>query len=270
MKERILITVKTYPTISREYSELVCTAGLRTDGSWIRIYPVPFRSLSEFEKYKKYQWVDMQVFQNKSDQRPESFRPALDSIELQEVVGTDDEWRERRNLVLDKGVVYSDLAEIIELNRQGKLSLATFKPTKILDFVWEETEKEWDADKIEELEIKSQQQDLFGDSREYLKIVKKLPYKFFYEFEDCRGTRSRLMIEDWEIGALFWNCMESHEGNEVEALRDVHNKYYTQYAMNKDVYLFLGTTLKWDRRGRNPFLIIGVFAPPFKTQGLLF
>lgn len=28
MKEKILITVKTYPTLSRTYAELVCTAGL--------------------------------------------------------------------------------------------------------------------------------------------------------------------------------------------------------------------------------------------------
>lgn len=40
-RERILITVKTYPTLSASYGELVCTAGLREDGSWIRIYPVP-------------------------------------------------------------------------------------------------------------------------------------------------------------------------------------------------------------------------------------
>ena len=43
--ERVLVTVKTYPCLSQKYDELVCTAGLREDGSWIRIYPVPFRKL---------------------------------------------------------------------------------------------------------------------------------------------------------------------------------------------------------------------------------
>lgn len=43
--ERVLITVKTYPTLSKKYGETVCTAGLREDGSWVRIYPVPFRQL---------------------------------------------------------------------------------------------------------------------------------------------------------------------------------------------------------------------------------
>jgi hypothetical protein len=34
MRTNVLITVKTYPTISVKYDELVCTAGFREDGSW--------------------------------------------------------------------------------------------------------------------------------------------------------------------------------------------------------------------------------------------
>jgi hypothetical protein len=34
-RERILITVKTYPTLSRKYGETVCTACVREDGSWV-------------------------------------------------------------------------------------------------------------------------------------------------------------------------------------------------------------------------------------------
>jgi len=33
---KILITVKTYPTLSEKYDELVCTAGFREDGSWTK------------------------------------------------------------------------------------------------------------------------------------------------------------------------------------------------------------------------------------------
>lgn len=44
-RKRIFILVKTYPTISATYGELVCTAGILEDGTWIRLYPVPFRLL---------------------------------------------------------------------------------------------------------------------------------------------------------------------------------------------------------------------------------
>jgi hypothetical protein len=93
-KERVLITVKTYPTLSRKYGETVCTAGVREDGSWVRIYPVPFRRLDEAEQYRKFDWIECQLVRNSSDPRPETFRP-VDENELQPVghLDTADEWR---------------------------------------------------------------------------------------------------------------------------------------------------------------------------------
>jgi hypothetical protein len=38
-RKRVFITVKTYPPLSEKYDELVCTAGISEDGSWIRLYP---------------------------------------------------------------------------------------------------------------------------------------------------------------------------------------------------------------------------------------
>ncbi len=49
-KKRVYIVVKTYPTISDKYAELVCTAGVLEDGSWIRLYPIPFRKLEINQK----------------------------------------------------------------------------------------------------------------------------------------------------------------------------------------------------------------------------
>lgn len=43
-RKKVLITVTTYLLPSRSYEELVCTAGILEDGSWIRIYPVPLVS----------------------------------------------------------------------------------------------------------------------------------------------------------------------------------------------------------------------------------
>jgi len=34
-----------------------------------------------------------------------------------------------------------------------------------------------------------------------------------------------MMIEDWEIGALFWNCLYQTDGNEQAALDLVKQKY---------------------------------------------
>jgi len=48
-RKKVLITVKAYPQPSRSYDELVCTAGILEDGSWIRIYPVPFKFICFWE-----------------------------------------------------------------------------------------------------------------------------------------------------------------------------------------------------------------------------
>ena len=98
-------------------------------------------------------------------------------------------------------------------------------------------------------------------------MIPKLPYKFYYRFKDIEGTVSRLIIEDWEIGALYWNCLKSAEGNEELALQKVREQYEDNFLKNKDIYLFLGTTREWHmRRAKNPFVIIGVFYPKIELQ----
>lgn len=183
-KERILITVKTYPTLSRSYGETVCTAGIRVDGSWVRLYPVPFRRLDEKEQYRKFDWVECRLQQNKKDPRPESFRP-LDHAELIPVghMDTANDWWERRQLILNEARVYTRLAELISGAKDNQLSLAVFKPAKILDFVWEEEDREWDADKLRQMREMHKQMDMFEDNawRETFQIIPKLPYIFSWE-----------------------------------------------------------------------------------------
>lgn len=58
---KVLVVVKTYPTLSSKYDELVCTAGFLEDGHWIRIYPIPFRKLEYERRYSKYDWVEIDL-----------------------------------------------------------------------------------------------------------------------------------------------------------------------------------------------------------------
>lgn len=79
------------------------------------------------------------------------------------------------------------------------------------------------------------------------------------------------MIEDWEIGALYFNCLRAAEGNQADALKKVKAQYEDSFILNKDIYFFLGTTKEWHtRRSKNPFVIIGVFYPKKELQTKLF
>lgn len=266
---RVLITVKTYPTISAKYDELVCTAGFREDGTWIRIYPVPFRKKSYQEQYKKYDWIEVNLVKNDSDFRPESYRPYSHDSEIKIVghVDTNGNWEERRKICLGK--IYYNLSELIAEAKDKNIgtSLAVFKPTEIIDFVAEPTEKEWSKDKLAKLS----QLNLFETTSEgKFEVVQKLPYKFKLVFKDNQGTESRMMIEDWETGQLYWRQLAKYEGNEAKAVADVRKKYFDDFAKTKDLHFFLGTTQQYHNVAPNPFIIIGTFHPKKEIQPRLF
>lgn len=260
---KVLITVKTYPTISGKYDELVCTAGFREDGTWIRIYPVPFRKKSYSEQYKKYDWIEIDLEKNKSDFRPESFKPvSIDSeIKILSHVGTSRDWYERKQTVFKK--VYTDLgALIVDAKDKNKLtSLAVFKPTSISKFEIKEVSREWDQAKIAKLDAERAQFKLFEQPENPFEVVQKLPYKFSYVLKDDKGKESTMMIEDWEIGQLYWNCLRKYNNNEKLAVADVKKKYFDDFALTKDLHLFLGTTQLHHHVSHNPFMIIGTFHP---------
>lgn len=267
-KTKVLICVKTYPTLSEKYDELVCTAGVREDGSWVRIYPVPFRKLDYSNQYSKWQWIELDLVRNSKDLRPESFRPNLDSpITLLSKVGTGKAWLERKNLVL--GDVKTNMTELIAEAKdpQKRTSLAILKPSKVIDFIWESCEREWDKSKLEAVKAHQSQLDLFEpeEAATIFEVVKKIPYKFSYVFETEDGIKRTLMIEDWEIGMLYLNSLKAANGDETIALQKVREKYFDDFTQNKDLYFFMGTTLKFHNIAPNPFIIIGTFYPP-KTE----
>lgn len=269
-KEKVLISVKTYPVVSESYTELACTAGFRADGSWIRLYPIQYRLLEQDKRYDKYQWVEVDISRSTKDKRPESHRVLnVDSIKLLEKVGTgkNRDWAERRNLILSKNKIYTNKQEIIKKAHANELSLVIFKPTRILDFIIKDAEQtDWSPEKLKSIQEKLKQGNLFHEQNlADFQPVRKLPYKFSYKFTDDSGAESTLMIEDWEIGALYWNCLKNC--NAAEALKKVRQKYMDDFAETKDLYLFLGTTLEHhNKKAPNPFVIVGTFHPPYQTQ----
>jgi len=266
-KERILITVKTYPTLSRKYGETVCTAGVREDGSWVRVYPVPFRRLEDAEQYRKFDWLECDLIKSRSDPRPETRHPS-DMKQLNPVahMGTDSQWRERRELLLKKATVHTRLQALIDGAKANALSLAVIKPAKILDFVWEEETREWDAAKLTEMRNQSNQGELFAEEawRKTFQVIPKLPYSFSYRFADADGRESEMQVLDWEAGALFWKCLRRH-GNETIALEKVRAKYSDEFRRT-DLHFFLGTTQQFHFVAPNPWVIIGVFPIPHERQ----
>lgn len=271
---KVLLTVTTYPLPSRSYDELVCTAGILENGDWIRIYPVPLsfligqRSDGKLESFK-YNWIELDLNKRDDDFRPESYSPKnydFKDITILEKIDTKKNWFRRKEICLKE--VFTNFDELIELSKKpANKSLATFKPTEIEGLEIVEDDREW---KNEWQELRKQG-DLFSQEKEPEILIRKLPYKFYYRFKDETGKTRRLMVEDWEIGALYWNCLKQAEGDEQKALEKVRQRYEDEFINEKEIYFFLGTTRQWHmRRAKNPFVIIGVFYPKKEAQTSLF
>lgn len=268
---KVLITVTTYPLPSSKYQELVCTAGVLENGDWIRIYPIPLSYLVK-NRFRKYCWIeiDLQKRDFKKDFRPETHittNKDLRDLKILDKIETNGNWEERKKYCLKH--TYTSMDNLIADAYDKKIfrSLATFKPKEIIDFEIIPDERDWKAS------WKAQMQQFcmdMGDDMQRINI-KKVPYKFKYVFLDEDNKKRRMMVEDWEIGQLYWNCLKDSNNDEEEVIKKVRQKCFDKLAKQRDLYFFLGTTLQWhQRKGRNPFVIIGLFYPPKTNQTSLF
>ena len=249
-KKKVLITVKTYPVPSDKYLELVCTAGVLADGSFIRLYPVDFRYRPYWQWYKKYQWIEVEVEKNTQDRRMESYRPRLDSIRvLGSPLSTKNKWAERKKYVLGKKTCS---LEILKTRRKERnVSLGIVRPKVVNDLIIERTDTDWSPKQKEVMK----QGLLFGPRR---KPLEKIPFRFVYDFQcddvNCNGHK--ISIVDWEVGALYLRMKEKYKDERIAAEK-VRDSFYNQIcAEDVDTHFFVGTNLSY-----GTWMILGAFYP---------
>lgn len=258
---QVLITVKTYPIPSKKYDELVCTAGVTDTGDFIRLYPVNFRELPFDQQYKKYQWIEVKAEKHRGrDARKESYRPVNDSIRMiGEPIDTRDNWTERGKYVLKKKS--KSMEALYEQQEKDRTSLGILRPKKIHDIVISEDDPDWKPSFLEALN----QQRLFEKRHATLTPPRKVPYKFHYLFEcdDHRcGKNHKMMIEDWEVGALYWKLIDKGIPGEKAAIQ-VRDKFLHELCgPDRDPHFYVGTILAYPKT----WVIIGVFWPKKEMQ----
>lgn len=239
----------------------------RPNGSWVRLYPVPFSRLDQKQQYRKFDWIECELVKSTKDPRPETHHPCdMELIKPVDHMGTVDNWRERREFLFSKVKVHSAIEQLIGDAKANLLSLALFKPTHVLDFFWEEDTRQWDERKLAEMRNMAKQGELFDKEawRKTFRIIPKLPYSFSYRFADADGRQSEMQVLDWETGALFWSCVRRHR-NEQVALKKVREKYYDEFTRT-NLHFILGTTLSFHFRAPNPWVIVGVLPIPIPDE----
>ena len=256
----ILILIKTYPEISRKYTETVCSAGVLADTrKLVRLYPIRYRYLTGKDKFSKYQWIKSRLRKSQSDTRPESYKLVGDSITLGEKIGTSRSWQERKKWILNNQTLFRSLEELHQAQESNNMSLGLVKPKKVIRFFVEKKSKQ----EIKEAEAKKDsiinQLHMF----EKKKDLEILPVRFILEFmcDDIDCSTHKLSILDWEFGQLYRRIKNTPDWEEK-----MHNKVMEICSDKRDTYLILGNMARW----QHVFCILGFFYPPKVRQLSLF
>lgn len=260
-KLKVLITVKTYPIPSPKYDELVCTAGVTETGDFVRLYPINFRDLPFSQQYKKYQWIEVVAEKHRGrDVRKESYRPDCDSIQKlgEPIKSNPGNWAERARYALAKKA--RSMEELQDRRKADRTSLGIFKPKKMHDLVVSPDDPDWQAG----FKAALQQARLWETRTVSKEPPRKVPFKFHYKFEcdDPRCKGHRMMIEDWEVGALFWRLVDQGLSHK-DAADKVREKFLSELCgPDKDAHFFVGTILAHPKT----WVVIGVFYPKVQPE----
>lgn len=260
-KLKVLITVKTYPIPSAKYDELVCTAGVTESGDFVRLYPVNFRDLPFSQQYKKYQWIEVMAEKHRGrDVRKESYRPDSDTIQIigEPIKSNPGNWVERARYALVKKA--RSMEDLNDQREADRTSLGVFKPKKIHDLVISDDDPDWKAG----FKAALQQARLWETRTVSKEPPRKVPFKFHYQFEcdDARCNGHRMMIEDWEVGALFWRLVDQGLSHK-DAADKVREKFLSELCgPDKDTHFFVGTILAYPKT----WVVIGVFYPKIQPE----
>jgi hypothetical protein len=253
---RILTTIKTYPIPSVKYDELVCTAGILENGDFVRLYPINFRDLPYDQQYKKYQWIEVDVVKHAGrDARKESYRPRCETLQIigEPIPTHNGDWAERSKYVLRQRS--ASLEELQAKQAEDRTSLGIFKPKVITDLVIEPDDPEWKP----QFKAALAQARLWENRTASKEPPRKVPYRFRYQFS-CEDTRCKanheIMIEDWEVGALFWN-LRDRGASPQEAAQKVKHKFLNELCgPDRDTHFYVGTHSIYPT-----WMVIGVYYP---------
>lgn len=237
VRERILVTVRTYPALSARYLELVCTGGITDHLEWRRLVPVPLRYLDDEQQYKTYDVVEVDVDPGK-DSRPETRTPRLPGLRI---VGRFHKWADRCEWV--NPTILPSLQALQDAGR----TLAPVVVSEVVEFTARRAPSEWRPEQLERIK----QVHLFDEP----KPLEKIPFDFRFRWKDGDRIEHNSMVLAWEFGQT-WRQYRNRYDDPIKKMRE---KWLTDICgANRQVAFFMGNLAK----RRNVFAVCGVFGPP--------
>lgn len=229
-REKILIIGKTYPSPSRQQLETVCTGGISESGEWRRLYPVRFRYLGDEQKYRDWQWIEVEVRKYPRD-------PRLASHEIREatlrVVGQEATRENRWSRVQP---MLAESMEEVWARQANDLHGVTMSAVEAeyLDITWQAVSRDWEGKQLEAL----QQRELFIEK----KPLSKVPYDLYLHWRCVNNTACkthRMRVLSWGINQAILNWPARY-GSEEASLLKLRETYERECAKGRFI-VFVGT-----------------------------
>jgi hypothetical protein len=235
--ERLLITVRTYPTFSKTYIETVCTGGINDRGGWWRLYPVALRYQNEAQQYRTFNIVEV-CLREGTDGRIETRRPDMGTLKI---TGHAKSWRDRCDWV--DPTICPSLAAMTAANR----SFAPVSVKRVIEFIAELATAGWSPQQKEHLK----QLLMFGKRLE----LEKVPFDFRLRWEDQDGQEHDSLVLAWEMYQT-WREYGRRYRDPIEKMRD---KFMSDhFGPARRLSLFMGN----HHRFRDIWMVCGWFHPP--------
>ena len=252
-RRKFLIVVKTYPNPSAGLQEVVCTAAIRDDGKLVRLFPIPYRTMAEAGRFRKWQWVEAAVTKARNDGRAESYQVDATTIKLLDFMdpglkGWPARWKHVDGLI----------SPSLEALKRTSASLGIIKPAEF-DLTFEDEEDpQWTLEQRSKLAGAEGAIALFGKSPPTVALLEKLPVKISYRYrcadEECTGHKQ--LFEDWEVGESWRSWRRRYKDRSVleEKLRE---RYVHIPKAKGNLFLFVGTHSRYP----DIWLVIGHAQP---------
>jgi hypothetical protein len=252
-KKDILIVVKTYPEISRKYTETVCTAGIVADTKkLVRLYPIRFRYLEGAQQFKKYQWIRADINKALLDPRPESYNIDPSSIELGDIIPAGKTWEERYEWLINENTVFASVEALRNAQSNHKISLGVVKPKIVKKVSIQKRDYKEIDEAIAKKDSVINQLDLFEKKKELYILPVKIIIEFSCDDSNCIGHK--MSILDWELGQLYRKLIRGRDWQEK-----IKSKILGEIcAKNRETHIILGNMAGHPQT----FCVLGFFWPP--------
>ncbi|MBD3779820.1 MAG: hypothetical protein IE923_11235 [Micrococcales bacterium] len=252
----VLVTVKATPQPSTSYGETVCVAGVALDPlRLVRLYPVPFRFLTEAQRFPKYSIVRVRVRDAGADARPESLKIDATSVTILRSV---DGWPARAPYI--EPVIGGSMCSLAagagadpNAASLGLVAVGSFLGVDVAPHPG------WSPAELERFSRFAEQGDLFRADVPRMRQAPRFKAWLRFTCPEAACVRPhRAGILDWELTALQGRL---HDRPDSEVVHAIRNKFGTQmFAPGRAPALYLGNQENIVRRRQ--FMVLGTYYPP--------